>query len=338
MFGRLTLPSHGPVFLNKGATRSELELRKMEALRSVVPDNKKEDLERDIRLAKAGVAGERKIVFELMNGHYPLVFVHDLCLEHEGLRAQIDFLVVTPYHTVVIECKNLFGDIEIDSTGAFIRAFGRRRGRRREGIYSPVSQNRRHVDLLKALRMAESGPVKRLAQRFVLDEYYQSIVVLANEKTLLKADDAPLEVREQVIRADQLVDYIKRLDATRSRKDYVETFKGMEARCRRWQEMSSPQGSDLAARYGMASARAAATSSGEGDGLSREGAVAPSAVEPRPCKSEPDAAAAVPTCPRCGAPMVLRTARYGARKGKNFWGCSTYGKTRCGGIINVDEG
>ncbi len=338
MFGRLTLPSHGPVFLNEGATRSELELRKMEALRSVVPEDKKDDLERDIRLARAGVAGERKIAFELMNGHYPLAFVHDLCLEHDGSRAQIDFLVVTPYHIVVIECKNLVGDIEIDSSGAFVRTFGRGRGRRREGIYSPVSQNRRHVDLMKAVAMSESGPAKRLVQRFVLDEYYRSVVVLANERSLLKADDAPPEVRDQVIRADQLVDYIRRLDATRSRKDFVESFKEMEARCGRWLALNSPQGSDLTARYGMASARAAATSSIEGDGPSREGTVVPSAVEPRPDKGEPDAVAVVPTCPRCGAPMVLRTARYGARKGKKFWGCSTYGKTRCGGIINVDEG
>ena len=30
------------------------------------------------------------------------------------------------------------------------------------------------------------------------------------------------------------------------------------------------------------------------------------------------------TCPRCGSPMVRRTARRGARAGKTFWGCSRY--------------
>ena len=53
--------------------------------------------------SRAGVAGERKIVFELTNSHYPLVFIHDLCLEHEGARAQIDFLVVTLHHTIAID-------------------------------------------------------------------------------------------------------------------------------------------------------------------------------------------------------------------------------------------
>jgi restriction system protein len=36
------------------------------------------------------------------------------------------------------------------------------------------------------------------------------------------------------------------------------------------------------------------------------------------------APSAGPVCPRCGSPMVLRTARRGANAGGRFWGCSTY--------------
>ena len=38
-----------------------------------------------------------------------------------------------------------------------------------------------------------------------------------------------------------------------------------------------------------------------------------------------------PVCPSCSQPMVLRTARKGPRTGSQFWGCSTYGQTRCPG-------
>src|SRR5690606_30666228 len=31
-----------------------------------------------------------------------------------------------------------------------------------------------------------------------------------------------------------------------------------------------------------------------------------------------------PSCPRCGKPMSLRTAKTGARRGSQFWGCSLY--------------
>lgn len=41
-----------------------------------------------------------------------------------------------------------------------------------------------------------------------------------------------------------------------------------------------------------------------------------------------------PRCPLCGSPMVLRTAKRGARAGKKFWGCNSYPK--CHGIVNID--
>lgn len=44
----------------------------------------------------------------------------------------------------------------------------------------------------------------------------------------------------------------------------------------------------------------------------------------------PQAEAAEPVCPKCGSPMTLRTAKSGAHKGNQFWGCSNY--PNCRGI------
>jgi restriction system protein len=40
-----------------------------------------------------------------------------------------------------------------------------------------------------------------------------------------------------------------------------------------------------------------------------------------------------PTCPRCSAEMVLRTAKKGANAGNQFWGCSRY--PACKGIVSA---
>lgn len=40
----------------------------------------------------------------------------------------------------------------------------------------------------------------------------------------------------------------------------------------------------------------------------------------------------VPSCPECGAPMVLRTAKRGEQAGTRFWGCSTF--PTCRAILN----
>ena len=50
-------------------------------------------------------------------------------------------------------------------------------------------------------------------------------------------------------------------------------------------------------------------------------------VEPTP-KEPSNSAGPAPGCPRCGADMVLRTARRGANQGNQFWGCSTFPKCR----------
>lgn len=44
-----------------------------------------------------------------------------------------------------------------------------------------------------------------------------------------------------------------------------------------------------------------------------------------------------PTCPVCRSSMVLRTARTGPYAGNQFWGCSEWGITGCGGLRNIPE-
>ena len=54
----------------------------------------------------------------------------------------------------------------------------------------------------------------------------------------------------------------------------------------------------------------------------------------RPKPSTPPAESDSPPCPKCGSEMILRTAKRGDRKGKQFYGCSKYPK--CRKMINID--
>jgi Protein of unknown function (DUF2726)/Topoisomerase DNA binding C4 zinc finger len=56
------------------------------------------------------------------------------------------------------------------------------------------------------------------------------------------------------------------------------------------------------------------------------GAVTPPAA-PTPA-STPAPATAAPVCPKCGTPMLARTASRGERQGERFWGCANYPKCR----------
>lgn len=59
-------------------------------------------------------------------------------------------------------------------------------------------------------------------------------------------------------------------------------------------------------------------------------AVRPDPGVERPDSSVPESvdASVVPTCPKCGVPMVLRTAGRGGRRGEQFYGCPNYPRCR----------
>lgn len=57
----------------------------------------------------------------------------------------------------------------------------------------------------------------------------------------------------------------------------------------------------------------------------------PGIIEPAPVV---EVQTETPLCPKCGEPMVRRSAKKGKTSGKEFWGCSAFPK--CRGIISID--
>jgi len=202
-----------PIFLKEDSSAVS-QLLALQELASTASGILAEKLEHEIKCVEAGIFGENTIIYELRNSHIPMFILHDLYLEYGELSAQIDFLIVTRKHQYVIECKNLYGDIEINSNGDFVRNASFGRYKKKEGIYSPITQNKRHLELIKQIRSAEKSNF--LLKVLFENNFYnncRSIVVLANSKTVLNAKYAKKEIKDQIIRADQLSAYIRRIDA-----------------------------------------------------------------------------------------------------------------------------
>ena len=67
----------------------------------------------------------------------------------------------------------------------------------------------------------------RVAFEKFFDDFYRSVIVLANPKTVINLKHAPKNVKDQIIRSDQLIEYIKRLireskELSSSEKDMYE--------------------------------------------------------------------------------------------------------------------
>ncbi|MDP4147386.1 MAG: NERD domain-containing protein [Bacillota bacterium] len=211
IFGSKKMESiNGPTFI-KEFSKENQQLKDLEQILGTLNDaEKKERISRDIAYLKQGMIGEQNVNFELQNANVPLLCLHDIRLEYEGLSAQIDFILLTKQYICILETKQLQGNIDIYKDGSFIRVFKNKLGNEtKTGMYSPVEQNRKHLNLVK----------KILKEKFNINNMpVKSLIVLANPKTILRKAYAPKEIQEQIIRAENLastlIDWINEIDYT----------------------------------------------------------------------------------------------------------------------------
>lgn len=193
----------GPVFI-KEYNRDNKQIRELEDLLKKCNDNSKKLIEIDIKKLKYGQIGENNVYYELKNSFVPMVCLHDLRIEYKGMTAQIDFIAITSKYIYVIECKNLIGDITVTNDGEFIRSIKNSYGKiiSKEGMYSPIVQNERHINIIKEILKDE------LQYKFKLTRI-ESLVVTANPKTIINKKYAPKYISEKIIRYDQIIDRIQ---------------------------------------------------------------------------------------------------------------------------------
>ena len=236
-----------PVFLKEESDTAEY-IKKLEILKNKADGNLKKQIEQEILFVSLGEVGEKRVAFELKNSGIPMYVLRDIHLTTGDLSAQIDYIVITRKRNFIIECKNLYGNIEIDNQGNFIREYNIKRKFIREGIYSPITQNQRHLEVIKQIRKGvRSNIITKRIFESSFDENYRSIVVLANPKTILKSNYAKKEIIDKVIRADQLIQFIK--DECKKSKNPETTDKYMKDLAEFFLSEHKPKESDYAKKF-----------------------------------------------------------------------------------------
>lgn len=193
------------------ANESDRTERQIEELKKIREGMKNTSaIDRDIRLLEAGLQGEKNILFELKNANIGMFVLHDLTFKYRDLTAQVDFIVVTKAYVYLIECKNLIGNVGVNRQGEFKRKYNFEGKDIVEAIYSPVIQARRHKEILRKLWLENHSKLEAFLYERNFDRVYKPIVVLANAKGFLNLKHASMDVRQCTMRADQLVEHIKR--------------------------------------------------------------------------------------------------------------------------------
>ncbi len=195
------------IFLKK---ESDLEKQLVELKRIREKLDNKDEIDRDIKLFEYGIYGENRIIYELNNADIGMYVLHDVTFECDGNKAQIDFLLITRGCFYLIECKNLIGNITVDSNGQFYREYNYKGRKIKESIYSPYTQAERHQEMLKKVWAANHSFLENVfIGNFHGKDFFRPIVVLSNSKGFLNTKYAPKEIKNDIIRVDQLVNYLK---------------------------------------------------------------------------------------------------------------------------------
>lgn len=237
----------GPIFLKEESDSKEI-LEKLQSLSLKAKDEVKAEIEKQIKIVQYGRLGEQNIAFELKNSGIDMYILHDIYLEIGDLSAQIDYVIVTRKHVYIVECKNLIGNVEVDSSGGFVRTYEINGKKIKEGIYSPITQNQRHLQVIKEIGLnARKNIIAKTLYEKIFDDIYKSLVVLANPKTYLNAKYAKKEIKGKIIRADQLISKIQEMNAYSKNENWSE--KEMKERAEAFLEMSKEHKSDYVKKY-----------------------------------------------------------------------------------------
>lgn len=168
-------------------------LKRLEKLEKLEKNN---EIEYKINCIKKGINGENKILYTLMHSDIPMYILHDLNLEVDGFKSQIDFIVVTKKIIYIIESKDLNGNLDIEEDGTFTR----RIGKYKKGIKNPITQNMEHELTLNKISKLEKLHTK-----------YKSIVVLSNDNAYINYKKGSKSKFNNIVRNDQLYNYLKNL-------------------------------------------------------------------------------------------------------------------------------
>lgn len=211
------------IFYKKDSQLEE-QISALKELQQEYPNNSK--LNYKLKLCELGLIGENEIEFELKNANIGMYILRDVNLKYKDLTAQIDYIIITPGYTYFVECKNLIGNISVNNRGEFTREYIYNHKKIVEGIYSPIRQSERHIEIFKKLLDENQTGIMYNLFKNIRQSWLKPLVVLANSKNILKLQYAPKAIKNQIVKSDSLVNYIKR-DINNLDKDYLSSQKYM---------------------------------------------------------------------------------------------------------------
>lgn len=222
------------------------------ASRPDVPPAKRLLIEQELRNIRAGIRGESEAAYEMqvrMGASRNWAVIHDLRIEHEGLVAQIDHLIISRMMEIwVCESKHFSEGVAINERGEFTAFYNAKP----YGIPSPIEQNERHILALQ--RIVKSGAVVVPTRLGVpITPTLKSLILVSQRARIARPARGSIDT-DAVIKSDQLWSTIEKSVATDSPLTLLRVVgsETLESFARSLCALHKPQSVDWHARFGLA--------------------------------------------------------------------------------------
>lgn len=198
----------------------------LKKLNDEYPNN--DNLISELYTVKKGLDGENEIAYQLKKSHICMYVLRDIQIKFKDLTAQIDYVIITPVYTYFIECKNLVGNITVNENGDFIREFTVNGKKIKKGMYSPLRQVEAQREVARKIWEDSANKFQKMFGSNLFDYYRRVLVVAANQDTILNTQKAPNDIKDKIIRADNLIRKITYDINNRNKEDSLKSQKIME--------------------------------------------------------------------------------------------------------------
>ncbi|MEH3086711.1 MAG: NERD domain-containing protein [Xylophilus ampelinus] len=255
----------------------------------------RQDIDLEIRKIRAGARGEAEAAYEIDFDHKASTnwaVLHDLRLEYQGRVAQIDHLLVNRCLDVwVCESKHFQQGVAINEHGEFTAFYGNRA----VGIPSPLEQNRKHLEVLRAVLDSSLVQLPTRLGMAIRPALHSVVLISKNARITRPAKAIP--GLDAVVKSDRLRDLINRqVEGNSTIGTLVSVAKmvapdTLESFARQLARLHRPGSFDWAAKFGVAQAERRASAAAA--------PIAAAAAEPSVATSV--VAAALPTPPAAAA-------------------------------------
>ena len=220
----------------------ERRVKYLEDIKEKNPNDK--NLDQQLYLSKKGLEGENEVLYQLKKANIGMFVLRDIKLVYQDLKAQIDFIVITPWCCYFIECKNLIGNIFVNENGDFIREYYYGGHKIKKGMESPYRQVQAQRDVYKKIWFRLQGKFKSFLFERKFENLHRILVVASRGENILNTKYAPSEMKNNIVKADALIRKLE-YDRDHSDKSLWENKKNMEQWARHFMQLSVKKEEDF---------------------------------------------------------------------------------------------